>query len=75
MLLLTRAEGKAGHRFELSRIDTDAHEARRRALRAAELLAALDTTGAWIGSRVTVNEASTGRLVCVVRIVGRRVTT
>jgi hypothetical protein len=70
MPLLTRAEDRAGRRFELSRADTDDHaEARRRAGRAAVLLAAIDTTGAWIGSRVTVHEAHTGRLVFVARIV------
>jgi hypothetical protein len=70
--LLTRAETRAGHRYELPSFDTaNPEEARRRAIRAAELFAAHCNPQVWAGSRVTVTEAFTGRLVFIARI-GRR---
>lgn len=71
MPLIIRAESRAGDRYELRLADfCDLAEARRRATRAAELFATIDTAGTfWVGSRVTVHDAGTGRLVFVARIV------
>lgn len=73
-LFITRAETVAGRQFELDSIDTDDQaDARRRAIRVAELLSLMGGGGRWLGSRVSVFEAQTGRLVFVVRITRREV--
>ena len=70
-MLVTRAETRAGHRYELAGADDDQAEARHRATRAAGLLAVVGRPEEWEGSRVTVTDAGSGRLVFVARIVRR----
>ncbi len=72
MLFLIRADSTTGRRHELDVTTADQADARRRATRVAELLAIVDAQGRWVGSRVSVIEAVSGRLVFVRRILPRR---